>query len=155
MCSFAAVLAGVQAGATIAGGMAQNKAAKAAARQAEQEGIYAQQRAAAETEEIRYNNKRDMGTLRAAFGTRNVSFDSASMVDVLSEAAGNMDYAALMKEHEGLLGRYQGKVQADRLRIAGKNAMYQSILGGVTSFASQGIGANWWQEAATKKQGPG
>src|SRR5262245_41276146 len=105
MCTFAAVLAGVSAGAQIAGGIYQNKAAKAAAKQAEQEGIYAQQRAAAETEEIRYNNKRDMGTLRAAFGTRNVAFDSASMIDVLSEAAGNMDYAALLKEHEGLLSR--------------------------------------------------
>ena len=145
MCSLPAVLAGVQMGAQIAGGIAQNKQGKAAARQAEQEGIHAQQMAAAETEEIRYNNKRDMGTLRAAFGTRNVAFDSASMVDFLSEAAGNMDYAALMKEHEGLLARYQSKVTADRYRAQGKNAMYASILGGVTGFASAGIQSNWWK----------
>ena len=131
MCSFAAVIAGVQAGAQIAGGIQQNKAAKQAARQAELEGRYQAQAALAEAEQIRYDNKREVGTVRAAFGARNVGADSASMIDVISEAAGNLDYNALMKEHEGTLARYSAKVQAQRLRSQGRNALRESILGGV------------------------
>ncbi|MCE9521081.1 MAG: hypothetical protein K8S25_01455 [Alphaproteobacteria bacterium] len=144
------IMAGVSAAMTIAGGVQQQRAAKAAAKQALQEGIYAQQAAAAETEQIRYNNKRDMGTLRAAFGTRNVAFDSASMVDVLSEAAGNMDLAAVMKEHEGILGRYQGNVTAKGLKDRGKDALTKSILGAGLSFATKGVDANWWNLGAGK-----
>jgi hypothetical protein len=74
-----------------------------------------------------------------------VAFDSASMVDVLAEAAGNMDYAAVMKEHEGLLARYQGNVQASRLKAQGQNALYSSILDAGMTFARQGMGTNWWK----------
>ena len=100
MCSFAGVMAGVQMAATVAGGVAQNKAAKQAAKQAEMEGRYRQQVAVAEAEQIRYGNQREMGSIRAAFGARGIAADSASLVDVISEAAGNLDYAALVKEHE-------------------------------------------------------
>lgn len=145
MCSPAAIFAGVQAGAQIAGGIAQNKAAKEAARQAEMEGRYAQAAAASEAEQIRYNNQRDVGTIRAAFGSRGVASDSGSLVDVIAEAAGNMDLAALMKEHEGQLARYSAGVRAQRLKAEGKSALYKSILGGVTTFASKGIKTDWWK----------
>ncbi|MDZ4866557.1 MAG: hypothetical protein SGI91_04485 [Alphaproteobacteria bacterium] len=144
MCSLAGVMAGVQFGAQIAQGAAANKAAKANAIQAQNEARYAQQSAVAEAEQIRYNNQRDIGTFRAAFGARGVAGDSASLVDVIAEAAGNLDYAALVKEHEGQLARYHGDVQAKRMREAGRNAMYESILGGVVGFASQGIRTDWW-----------
>lgn len=145
MCSFAAVIAGVSAGAQIAGGIYQNKAAKQAARQAEMEGRHAQAAAVSEAEQIRYNNRRDVGTIRAAFGSRGVAADSASLVDVVAEAAGNMDLAALMKEHEGQLARYSASVRAQRLKSEGRNALYQSILGGVVGFASQGVKTDWWR----------
>lgn len=145
MCSLAGVIAGVQAGAQIASGFAQNRAANQAAQQALMEGRYAQQAATAEAEQIRYNNRRDVGTIRAAFGTRGIAADSASMVDVIAEAAGNLDYAALVKEHEGQIARYSAGVRAKRLREQGRDAMYQSILGGVVGFASAGISTEWWK----------
>lgn len=145
MCSFAGVIAGIQAGAQIAGGIAQNKAAKQAARQAEQEGIYAQQAAAAEAEQIRYNNQREVGAIRAAFGARGVASDSASLIDVIAEAAGNLDYAALVKEHEGQIARYSASVRAKRLREQGRNTMMTSILGATIGFASDGIKNDWWK----------
>lgn len=96
MCTFAAALAGIQAGAQIAGGIYQNKAAKAAAKQAEMEGRYAQAAAASEAEQIRYNNQRDLGTMRAAFGPRGVTLDSASVVDVIAEAAQSAGNACVL-----------------------------------------------------------
>lgn len=150
MCTFAAALAGIQAGAQIAGGIYQNKAAKAAAKQAEMEGRYAQAAAASEAEQIRYNNQRDLGSLRAAFGPRGVTLDSASMVDVLAEAAGNLDLAAIMKEHEGLMGRYSAGVRAKQLRDRGQEVLYKSILGAATGFAAQGINTGWWANVGGK-----
>lgn len=153
MCSLAGVMAGVQFGAQIAQGVAENKAAKVAARQAEIEGRYAQQAAVAEAEQIRYNNQREVGAIRAAFGARGVAGDSASLVDVIAEAAGNLDYAALVKEHEGQLARYSAGVRAERFRREGRNAMYESILGGATKFVVGGIQTDWWK--TTKQPNPG
>lgn len=132
------VLAGIQAGAQIAGGIQQQKAAKQAAIQARREAIYQQQVAASETENIRYANKRELGSLRAAFGKRGVTLDSASMIDVIAEAAGNLDYPALVKEHEGLIARYRGEAQARAAKIAGQNAFTRSLLGAASTM-TQGI----------------
>ncbi len=148
MCSPAALLVGVQAGAQIAGGIQQQKAAKQAAIQARREAIYQQQVAAAEAEQIRYTNQRELASLAAAFGKRGVTFDSASMIDVIAEAAGNLEYPALLKEHEGVLARYQGNAKAAALKAAGRNALTESLLGGITTFASAGINSNWWQKPA-------
>jgi hypothetical protein len=142
-------MAGVQLGAAIAGGVAQNKAAKEAAKQEELRGRYAQQVAVSEAEQIRYGNQREMGSIRAAFGARGIAGDSASLIDVISEAAGNLDYAALVKEHEVQMAGYSARVRAKQLRDQGRNAMYSSILGGVVNFATDGIGTNWW---TVKKQ---
>ncbi len=133
------VLVGLQAGAQIAGGIAQQKAGKQAAIQARREAIYQQQVAAAETENIRYAAKRDLGSLRAAFGKRGVGLDSASMIDVIAESAGNLDYPALVKEHEGLIARYRGEAEARAARAAGQNAFTRSLLGAATTLA-QGFG---------------
>jgi hypothetical protein len=132
------VLVGIQAGAQIAGGIHQQKAAKQAAIQARREAIYQQQVAAAETENIRYANKRELGSLRAAFGKRGVALDSASMIDVIAESAGNLDYPALVKEHEGLMARYSGEARARAARAAGQNALTRSLLGAASTF-TQGI----------------
>jgi len=132
------VLVGIQAGAQIAGGLQQQKAAKQAAIQARREAIYQQQVAAAETENIRYANKRELGSLRAAFGKRGVALDSASMIDVIAEAAGNLDYPALVKQHEGLIARYRGEAQARAAKTAGQNAFTRSLLG-AASTVTQGI----------------
>ncbi len=132
------VLVGIQAGAQIAGGLHQQKAAKQAAIQARREAIYQQQVAAAETENIRYANKRELGSLRAAFGKRGVGLDSASMIDVIAESAGNLDYPALVKEHEGLIARYRGEAQARAAKAAGRNALTSSLLG-AASTVTQGI----------------
>jgi hypothetical protein len=144
MCSLAGVMAGVQMGAQIAGGIAQNKAAKQAAKQAEMEGRYAQQVAVSEAEQIRYGNQREMGSIRAAFGARGVAADSASLIDVISEAAGNLDYAALVKEHEMQMAGYSARLKAKQLRERGRDAMYRSILGGVVDFATDGIATEGW-----------
>ncbi len=133
------VLAGIQAGTQIAGGIAQQKAAKQAAIQARREAIYAQQVAAAETENIRYANKRDLGALRAAFGKRGVGLDSASMIDVIAESAGNLDYPALVKEHEGLIARYRGEAEARAAKAAGQNAFTRSLLGAASTVIQAGI----------------
>jgi hypothetical protein len=146
MCSPAALLVGVQAGAQIAGGMYQQKAAKQAAIQARREAIYQQQVAAAESEQIRYMNQRELASIANAFGKRGVAFDSASMMAVIAESAGNLEYPALLKEHEGVLARYKGNAQAAALRTAGQNAMTQSLLGGLTTFVSAGIDTNWWKK---------
>jgi hypothetical protein len=132
------VLVGIQAGAQIAGGLYQQKAAKQAAIQARREAIYQQQVAAAETENIRYANKRELGSLRAAFGKRGVALDSASMIDVIAEAAGNLDYPALVKQHEGLIARYRGEAQARAAKAAGQNALTSSLLGAASTM-TQGI----------------
>lgn len=133
------VLVGIQAGAQIAGGLHQQKAAKQAAIQARREAIYQQQVAAAETENIRYANKRELGALRAAFGTRGVGLDSASMIDVIAESAGNLDYPALVKEHEGLIARYSGEARARAARAAGQNALTRSLLGAASTFTQGAI----------------
>ena len=143
MCSLFAVVGVAQMGMQVAGAMYQNQAAKVAATQARQQGIYDAQRAAVEAEQIRYNNQRDMGSIRAAFGKRGVGFDSASMVDVVAEAAGNMDYAALMKEHEVQLSLYQGNTRAKLIKSQANAALVSSILGSTLNFASQGISNNW------------
>ena len=148
MCSPAALLVGVQAGAQIAGGIYQQKAAKQAAIQARREAIYQQQAAAAEAEQIRYTNQRELASVAAAFGKRNVTFDSASMMAVIAETAGNLEYPALLKEHEGVLARHRGEAQARAYLTQGRNAMTQSLLGGLTTFASAGINANWWRKPA-------
>ena len=141
MCSPIApiALAGLQVGSQIAGGIYQQKAAKQAAIQARREAIYAQQQAAAESEMIRYNNARDLGAIRAAFGKRGITLDSASLVDVIAETAGNLEYPALMKEHEGILARYKGEAQARAYKTAGQNAMVKSILGAATTALEFGI----------------
>ncbi|MFM9863667.1 MAG: hypothetical protein ACKVRO_08670 [Micropepsaceae bacterium] len=133
------VLVGIQAGAQIAGGIAQQKAGKQAAIQAEREAIYQQQAAAAETENIRYANKRELGSLRAAFGTRGVGLDSASMIDVIAESAGNLDYPALVKEHEGIIARYRGAAEARAARAAGRNAFTRSLLDAASTVAQGAI----------------
>jgi hypothetical protein len=150
MCS-PLIFAGIQAGVSIAGGIAQQKAAKQAAIQAQREAIYAQQVAAAETEQIRYNNKRDLATIRAAFGKRGVAFDSASMIDVIAEAAGNLDYPAVVKEHEGILARYKGNAQAAALKARGQNALVSSLLGGAFTFGAEAVKAGWFSPANNDK----
>ena len=149
MCSPQLVLAGIQAGGQIASGIQQQKAAKQAAIQAQREAIYEQQQAAAETELIRMNNARDLGTLRAAFGDRGIAFDSASMADVIAEAAKNLDYPALVKEHEGLIARYKGNAQAAALKTKGRNALTSSILDGITTFGGKAIDAGWFKASPT------
>lgn len=145
-----AALAVVQAGTQIAGGIYQQKAAKQAAIQAEREAIYEQQRMVSDAEQIRANNARELGAMRAAFSTRGVSYDSSSLQDVLAEAAGNLDLAALMKEHEGVLARYRGRAQAAQYKTAGRNALYQSLLGGATGLVAKGIDAGWWGKGGTQ-----
>ncbi|MCE9521083.1 MAG: hypothetical protein K8S25_01465 [Alphaproteobacteria bacterium] len=145
MCSFEAVLTGVQAGAQVAQAANHKKQTNADAAAALQQGIYERQLGAADAEQIRSENARQMGTLRAAFGTRNVGFDSASMVDVLAEAAGNMDFAAVMKEHEGILGLHRGKAQAKKLGDGARSKMALSVLGTATDYATAGMQTNFWR----------
>jgi len=142
MCSFMAVIGGLQAGAQIAGAAQQNKAAKAQAIEAQQQARYEAQRTFAEAEQMRAANAREVGAMRAAFAPRGVALDSASAVDVIAGAAGELSYPALMKEHDAQLALHRGQVRARQIRDAGAQAMRASILGSVLDFAGQGASSN-------------
>lgn len=102
----------------------------ASKKNADRNAVIARQQAMAEAEQHRLDTIRRMGATRAAFGSSGVD-STGSPEEVLGDDA-------LSAGRQNSLILYGGKIDADRQKIAGRNAMFSGIGEGIAGFGKAG-----------------
>lgn len=127
-------------------GAAAQQAGEYNARIAEQNALLSRQQAASEEQRQRLFAKKEIGSIRAAYGASGVT--GGSSLDVLAESAANAELDALNIRHGGEM-RSQGYLAQARLdRMGGENARRSSrwmaastLLGSAAQAAPKFAGA--------------
>jgi len=154
------ITAGSQAAGSIYGGYAAKSAYDDSAALLDIEADYQRDRGQFIAGRIRKKGKRLTSSQRAAMASQGMDPNTGSALDVLADAAGEVELDALLAEHEGAIGAWQARTQAGQYRSSGAMAVgkgYMSAVGqmpklltGISKWSWQNrIKANDWDVLGT------